>query len=148
MKSLISILIFTLNITFLLGNNNSYTLNFNPEAYTINSFNYENKEYKVRCFENIIYVKNPVDTMYQVLNIYVPEEYYHNKKIRNYSKKSAPIFLPNGIGGYMPSKPLTLLNKKTRNNRGPEPILHILNILLFLEMGFTFSWLLPISLNL
>jgi hypothetical protein len=38
------------------------------------------KTFKVRAYENIIYVANPVDTVYQKMNIYIPEEYFSGKK--------------------------------------------------------------------
>lgn len=93
----------------------SYSLNFDPENYTIQSFKIDEKEYRVRAFEHIIYVANPVDTTFQKMNIYVPEEYYNNKMLNGYSSETAPIFFPNGIGGYMPSAPLTLDKNNQRN---------------------------------
>ena len=88
----------------------TYSLDFDSNDYTTQTFTFENKEYKVRAFENIIYVANPVDTTYQRLNIYVPEDYYQGQSIGNYSMDTAPIFYPNGVGGYMPSAPTTLNN--------------------------------------
>jgi hypothetical protein len=38
------------------------------------------KTFTVRAYENIIYVANPVDTVYQKMNIYIPEEYFSGKK--------------------------------------------------------------------
>ncbi len=94
----------------------TYSLDFDSNNYTLQSFTLNNKEYKVRAFENIIYVANPVDTIYQRLNIYVPEDYYQGQSIGNYSMDTAPIFYPNGVGGYMPSAPMTLNNNGPRRN--------------------------------
>lgn len=98
-----------------------YSIEFNPENYTIQTFTFNEKSYTVRAFENIVYVANPVDTAYQKMNIYVPEEYFQGKKINNYTRESAPIFFPNGIGGYMPSAPLNLSGKSSRNIFGQRP---------------------------
>lgn len=59
------------------------------------------KELTYRVFENIEYCQNPVDDI-QKLNIFVPEAYYHGKTINGYTKESAPVFMPNTVGGYLP----------------------------------------------
>jgi hypothetical protein len=48
-----------------------------------------------------VYCANPVDPI-QRLNVFVPEAYCQGKTINGYSLKSAPIFMPNTVGGYMP----------------------------------------------
>lgn len=58
-----------------------------------------------RAYENVVYVRNPVDAEYQSLNIYVPEAYFQGGTIHGYTARTAPIFLPNQVGGYMPAKP-------------------------------------------
>lgn len=92
-----------------------YNLRFNPDHYSIQTFQVDKKEYKVRAYENIIYVTNPVDTAYQKINIYVPEAYYQDQAINGYTKETAPVFFPNAIGGYMPSAPMYLNNTGDRN---------------------------------
>ncbi len=82
---------------------NGYDLTFNSlKGYQIREAVVEGKTIKYRAYENIVYVKNPVDIGYQTINIYIPEEYFNNKSIGNYNKDTAPIFLPNSVGGYMP----------------------------------------------
>lgn len=95
---------------------NAYPLEFNEKNYKIQTFVFDGKEYKVRAYENIIYVANPVDTAYQKMNIYIPEEYYQKKKINGHTKETAPIFFPNAVGGYMPAYPMTLNDKR----KGPQ----------------------------
>ncbi|MEG0948866.1 MAG: subtype B tannase [Bacteroidales bacterium] len=85
-----------------------YDLEFDPEVYTTQSFTLDKKQYRVRAYENIIYVATPVDTAYQKLNIYVPEPYFEGETINGYTKETAPIFFPNGVEGYLPGAPLTL----------------------------------------
>ena len=55
------------------------------------------------AYENIFYVAKPVGDL-QKLSVYIPAEYLRGETINGYSAKTAPIFLPNGVGGYMPGK--------------------------------------------
>ena len=57
-----------------------------------------------RSWLDIPYVNNPLEPEYQRLNIYVPEEYFHGESVNGYTAKTAPIMMPNGVGGYMPGK--------------------------------------------
>lgn len=57
-----------------------------------------------RAWLDIPYVTKPLEPDYQKLNIYIPEEYFHDKTINGYTAKTAPIFMPNGVGGYMPGR--------------------------------------------
>lgn len=83
----------------------NYDLEFDDQQYTIETITLDNQTLRYRAFENIIYVKNPVDTNFQKLSIFVPETYYAGNSIGNYNLKTAPIFLPNTVGGYMPGDP-------------------------------------------
>ena len=83
----------------------SYNLKFDDKKYTIKTITLEGKTLKYRAFENIIYVKNPVDANFQKLSIFVPETYYEGNSIGNYNLKNTPIFFPNTVGGYMPGAP-------------------------------------------
>ena len=83
----------------------NYDLKFDEQKYTIETITLDNKTLKYRAFENIIYVKYPVDTNFQKLSIFVPETYYVGNSIATYNLKTAPIFLPNTVGGYMPGAP-------------------------------------------
>lgn len=80
-------------------------MKFNQDNYRVENLKIENKTIKYRNFENIIYVKNPVDSQCQIMNIYAPEDYFEGKSIEGLTLKTAPIFFPNNIGGYMPATP-------------------------------------------
>lgn len=84
------------------------SLNFDPDKYTTQTLTYKGKEMKVRAYEKIVYVSNPVDTTYQIMNIYIPEEYFNGGSINGYTAQTAPIFFPNQVGGYMPAPPASL----------------------------------------
>ena len=81
-----------------------YDLNFNLNKYVSKETEVNGQKIKYRAYENIVYVKNPIDKEYQNMNIYIPEEYFNNLSIGNYNTNNAPIFFPNTVGGYMPGK--------------------------------------------
>lgn len=87
------------------GTTKTYSLDFNAKNYTSKTLTVNNKTVTYRAYEKIVYVKNPVDTTYQIMNIYIPEDYFNGKSIGSYTKDTAPIFFPNNIGGYMPAAP-------------------------------------------
>ena len=82
-------------------------LRFPIENYKVRELNYKGESLIIRAFERIPYVQYPVAPEYQVLNLYVPEIYYketEEKIDRKYDLHSAPIFMPNTVGGYMPGR--------------------------------------------
>lgn len=83
------------------------TLDFDFASFRIESATVGDRTIRYRAYENLVYVRRPVDSTYQKLNLYVPLEYYNGKSIGAYTAKTAPIFLPNTIGGYMPALPGT-----------------------------------------
>jgi len=85
--------------------NTKYSLTFNPKRYIVKTFSLNGQTIKYRAFEDIIYVRHPVDTKYQRMNIYVPDEYYNGNSAGSYTTQTAPIFFPNEVGGYMPGDP-------------------------------------------
>ncbi|MFP9114746.1 subtype B tannase [Flavobacterium sp. RHBU_3] len=88
----------------------TYSLDFNAAKYDKQTLEYNGKKISVRAYENIVYVANPIDTTYQVMNIYVPEAFFKNKEVHGYNAATAPIFFPNQVGGYMPAKPASTKN--------------------------------------
>ena len=50
---------------------NEYDLKFNPNKYVSKETEVNGKKIKYRAYENIVYVKNPVDKEYQNMNIYI-----------------------------------------------------------------------------
>lgn len=100
---LLSMLLVTLPIVS--GATGGNSLDFTPNKYADKTLTVNGQTINYRAFENIVYVKNPVDAKYQVMNIYVPQEYYEGKSIDNYTAETAPVFLPNMVGGYMPGLP-------------------------------------------
>lgn len=82
-----------------------YSLDLDTTKYEKKTMTVEGKKVVFRAYEKRIYVAHPVDTTYQAMNIYVPEAYFKGKSVNGYTAKTAPIFLPNSVGGYMPGEP-------------------------------------------
>lgn len=99
------------------------SLAFDAKNYESMSSTVDNKEIKYRAFEYIPYVANPIDIDQQYMNIYVPEEYFNNGTINGYNTQTAPIFMPNAVGGYMPSQAMT---PKMENGK-PNSVLYALS---------------------
>ena len=99
------------------------SLAFDVKNYESMSTTVDNKEIKYRAFEYIPYVSNPIDIDQQYMNIYVPEEYFNNGTINGYNTQTAPIFMPNAVGGYMPSQAMT---PKVENGK-PNSVLYALS---------------------
>lgn len=83
------------------------TLVFDSSKYESLSYDFEGKMLRVRSYEHISYVSSPVDSSRQVMNIYIPEEYFSGVTLHGYTAATAPIFFPNRIGGYMPADPMS-----------------------------------------
>ena len=99
------------------------SLAFDAKNYESMSTTVDNKEIKYRAFEYIPYVANPIDIDQQYMNIYVPEEYFNNGTINGYNTQTAPISMPNAVGGYMPSQAMT---PKVENGK-PNSVLYALS---------------------
>ena len=98
-------------------------LTFDINNYESMTGTVDNKEIKYRAFEYIPYVSNPIDIDQQYINIYIPEEYFNNGTVNGYNTQTAPIFMPNNVGGYMPSQPMA---PKVENNK-PNSALYALS---------------------
>ena len=94
-------------------------LKFDPDKFETRSIKAGEKEVKFRAYEDIVYVAKPVDSRFQRLNFYVPARYFEGGKSEagKFDASSAPIFLPNSIGGYMSGEPFTpALDKNSKPN--------------------------------
>ena len=66
-------------------------------------------------WKDIPYVRAPADKEFQSLNIFVPEAYCAGGCVNGYTAQTAPIFVPNEVGGYMPGE----RTQPGVNERGP-----------------------------
>ena len=97
--------------------NGAYDLNLNANEYKEYSMSIEGQVVNFIAFENIVYVKNPKDVSHQMLNIYIPKAYLDGRTVNGYAAKQAPIFMPNGVGGYMPGEMLKPLERDTMSGK-------------------------------
>ena len=81
------------------------SLEFDSSRFEKKTIEVAGRTVAYRAFEGVVYVSHPVDALYESMNIYVPEAYYEGKAVGPYTAETAPIFLPNSVGGYMPGKP-------------------------------------------
>lgn len=95
-------------------------LRFQPERYETQQISAGGQTFAVRAYENVVYVRQPVDASYQAMNIYIPEAYFHGQSVGGFTAHTAPIFLPNQVGGYMPAKPGTARPATAGPNAGKE----------------------------
>ena len=80
-------------------------LEFDPSSGVAETLTLEGVTVAYHAYENVVYVSRPADTTVQVMNIYVPEPYFEGGTLGGYTAETAPIFLPNTVGGYMPGIP-------------------------------------------
>lgn len=76
-------------------------LGFDPDNYEVCTVTREGKTLRYRAFSHIPYVQYPVHPI-QKLSVFVPEVYYEGGTVGDYDIRTAPIFFPNTVGGYMP----------------------------------------------
>jgi hypothetical protein len=77
-------------------------LKFDKEKYSVEGLFLNGVKLTFRAFRNLVYVDKPVNATYQSMNIFVPEEFYSGTTINGYTLETAPMFVPNTVGGYMP----------------------------------------------
>ena len=82
----------------------NYSLKLDTKDYTTKTMQVNGQAISFRAYENRVYVTNPADADYEKMNIYIPEAYFKNQTINGYTAKTAPIFMPNEVGGYMPGE--------------------------------------------
>jgi hypothetical protein len=81
------------------------SLTFDPARFESATVTVDNATIHFRAYEGIVYVARPIHPEYQCLNFYVPEAYFEGGTVGGFRAETAPIFVPNFVGGYMPAKP-------------------------------------------
>ncbi len=80
-----------------------YSLKFNAKNYTKETLQLDGKDVAFRAYRNVVYVSKPASVAAESMSIFIPEAYFQKGgTVNGYTKETAPIFLPNGVGGYMP----------------------------------------------
>lgn len=89
-------------------------MKFDKNAYTVESLTIAGETLCFRAYRGILYVDRPVNPEYQKMNIFVPEAYYMGKSIHGYTIDTAPVFVPNQVGGYLAALPAEPGEEKRR----------------------------------
>ena len=76
-------------------------LRFDSKKYQIKTCTIGERNVTYRAFTGLEYCANPVDAI-QKMNLFVPECFYHGESVNGWNLQTAPIFMPNTVGGYMP----------------------------------------------
>lgn len=79
-------------------------MNFDKNCFTVETLTLDGITIRFRAWRNLPYVDRPMDPEYQQMNIFAPEAYYEGKSVNGYDINSAPVFMPNTVGGYMPGQ--------------------------------------------
>lgn len=100
-----------------------YSLKFNAKNYTKETLQLNGQAVAFRAYRNIPYVSKPASVASESMSIFIPEEYFtKGGTVNGYTAKNAPIFLPNGVGGYMPGQ-ITEPSDKDRMSGGANAAL-------------------------
>ena len=82
-----------------------YSLKFDAKNYTKETLQLNGQAVAFRAYRNIPYVSKPASVASESMSIFIPEKYFSKGgTVNGYTAKTAPIFLPNGVGGYMPGQ--------------------------------------------
>ncbi len=79
-------------------------MKFDKNNFTVKELTIGEETIRYRAFLNLVYVEKPVNPEYQKMHIFAPEVYYEGGERNGYKLETAPIFMPNQVGGYMPGK--------------------------------------------
>lgn len=80
-----------------------YSLKFNAKNYTKETLKLEGQDVAFRAYRDVVYTAKPASVASESMSIFIPEAYFtKGGTVNGYTAKTAPIFLPNGVGGYMP----------------------------------------------
>lgn len=77
-------------------------MDFDKNNCTVETCTLEGETVEFLAYRTLPYVDAPVDLEYQRMSIFVPAVYRDGGEINGYTGKTAPIFMPNTVGGYMP----------------------------------------------
>ncbi len=78
---------------------------FDVNAYTKEVLSGNDGELHFRAWYHVPYADRPTAPDLQILHVFIPEAYFHDGTVNGYTARTAPIFFPNAIGGYMEAYP-------------------------------------------
>lgn len=81
-----------------------YDLTFQPAKGLKETQSLEGRQVSYYAYRDLVYVTQPKNVDYEKMNVFIPAAYLEGKSVNGYTARTAPIFLPNQVGGYMPGK--------------------------------------------
>ncbi len=84
------------------GKEREKRMEFKEDRFTAEERTIQGETIRFRAYRNLTCVNHPVVPGFHILNLFVPEVYYEGGERNGYSLKTAPVFLPNSVGGYLP----------------------------------------------
>ena len=81
-----------------------YDLTFQPAKGVKETQSLEGRQVSYYAYRDLVYVAQPKNADYEKMNVFIPAAYLEGKSVNGYTARTAPIFLPNQVGGYMPGK--------------------------------------------
>lgn len=106
-------------------NRQEYSIVFNPSDYTSKTMNANGESVSFRAYEHLVYAEHPYSAENQMLSVYIPEAYFHGEIVNGFTAETAPIFMPNGVGGYMPGE--IVEPSETSRHQGANAALYALS---------------------
>jgi len=103
-----------------------YDLTFIPKPDRKETLTVNGKAVPFYAYENRVYVSHPKAAESESLTLYIPAAYLEGGRINGYSAKTAPIFMPNGVGGYMPGE-IQAPSETNHEGTGPNAVLYALS---------------------
>ena len=102
------------------------SLIFDRTNYTDEVLSLNGTPVAFRAYRNIPYVSSPKDAAHQSMSIFIPAAYLTGGTVNGYTAATAPIFMPNGVGGYMPGE-IEEPQEKSRMSGAPNTALTALS---------------------
>ena len=103
-------------IAGILAGENLPHLKLNPASYTDETLIVGGQTVAFRAYRDIPYAVRPRDRERERMSIFIPAAYLSGGTVNGYTAKTVPIFLPNGVGGYMPGEILAPALDGTKAN--------------------------------
>ncbi len=79
-------------------------MNFDKNAYTVESLTVGVHTIRYRQFADLLYADLPANAAYQRMHL-CSGGFLRGESINGYTLATAPVFMPNQVGGYMPGEP-------------------------------------------
>lgn len=81
-----------------------YDLTFHPERGVRETMHIGQQQIDYYAYRGLVYAAHPKSAADETMNLFIPAAYLEGTSINGYTAATAPIFLPNQVGGYMPGK--------------------------------------------